>query len=147
MSSFNKILKKVRVGTVTKDGKEIVLSVATSTSNWNRTEDMAKQQGSAFKAAVENSLNVVGRDTKEICSRSVLELFLLVCLPRNLYRHLNYSVGKASTQAPTLVITILVFSFARWPPMTTFLQMGRALISKQRNSCVGPSQVQRLWLL
>ncbi|KAK1086661.1 hypothetical protein LTR33_001461 [Friedmanniomyces endolithicus] len=69
MSSFNKILKKVRVGTVAKDGKEIVLSVATSTSNWNRTEDMAKQQGSAFKAAVENSLNVVGRDTKEISSR------------------------------------------------------------------------------
>lgn len=74
--SFNKILKKVRVGTVQKDGKDIVLSVATSTSNWNRTEDMAKQQGSAFKAAVQNSLDVVGSDTKEICSRYVLDPFL-----------------------------------------------------------------------
>ena len=69
--SFNQVPKKVCVGTLQEDGKAIVLSVATSTSKWDRREEMAKKQESAFKAAVQNSLDVVSNDTKEICSKQV----------------------------------------------------------------------------
>ncbi|KAL1584160.1 hypothetical protein WHR41_07281 [Cladosporium halotolerans] len=68
MTGITYIFKKIRVGTVVKDGKEIVLSVATKTQAWTRTE-VAKGQGWGFRAAVEKTLDQVASDTREICSR------------------------------------------------------------------------------
>lgn len=69
MSGINYIFKKIRVGKVVKDGKEIVLSVATKTQAWTRTEEVAKEQGSEFLAVIEDKINQVSSDTREICSR------------------------------------------------------------------------------
>jgi hypothetical protein len=67
--SFNRILKKVPVGSITKGGQEIALSVATQTSDWLRPESIALQQGPDFKRAVEASKHLVPAGTKEVCQR------------------------------------------------------------------------------
>lgn len=67
--SFNKILKKVPVGSIIKDGQEITLSVATETSKWIRPENIAKAQGPGFKEAVESSKHLVPQGTKDVCQR------------------------------------------------------------------------------
>ncbi|OAL68950.1 hypothetical protein A7D00_7117 [Trichophyton violaceum] len=63
--SYNKILKKVPIGSITKAGQEILLSVATETSTWTRPEYIAHQQGPGFKKAVEASKDLVPPGTKE----------------------------------------------------------------------------------
>ena len=67
--SFNKILKRVPVGSIIKDGQEVTLSVATETSKWIRPESIAKGQGPGFKAAVEASKHLVPQGTKDVCQR------------------------------------------------------------------------------
>lgn len=69
MSGINYIFKKIRVGKVVKDGKEIVISVATKTQAWTRPEEVAKNQGPEFRAVIEDKINEVYSDTREICSR------------------------------------------------------------------------------
>ena len=68
--SFNRILKKVSVGSTNKAGQEIALSVATQTSDWLRPESVALQQGPGFKSAVEASKQLIPLGTKEVCQRS-----------------------------------------------------------------------------
>ncbi|KAL5344931.1 hypothetical protein ACLOAV_009884 [Pseudogymnoascus australis] len=63
--SFNKILKKVPVGSIIKAGQEIKLSVAIETSEWMRPDSIAIQQGPGFKTAVEASKYLVPEGTKE----------------------------------------------------------------------------------
>jgi hypothetical protein len=67
--SFNRILKKVPIGSITSGGKEITLSVATQTSNWTSPEVVASQQGSDFRQAVEASKALVPQGTTEVCQR------------------------------------------------------------------------------
>ncbi|KAL4984447.1 hypothetical protein BDW68DRAFT_16417 [Aspergillus falconensis] len=67
--SFNRILKKIPIGSITKNGQEITLSVATQTSDWLRPESVARQQGPGFKSAVEASKHLVPSGTKEVCQR------------------------------------------------------------------------------
>ncbi|KAF2225502.1 hypothetical protein BDZ85DRAFT_279187 [Elsinoe ampelina] len=67
--SYNHIFKKIRVGTVVKDGKGIVVSVATSTSHWQRTDEMARQQAAPFLAAVDDFKGGIEQGTSEICAR------------------------------------------------------------------------------
>lgn len=67
--SFNRILKKVAIGSISNGGQEIVLSVATQTSDWLRPDSVALQQGSGFKSAVEVSKQLIPLGTKEVCQR------------------------------------------------------------------------------
>ncbi|CEL09517.1 hypothetical protein ASPCAL12652 [Aspergillus calidoustus] len=67
--SFNRILKKVPIGSIAKNGQEITLSVATQTSDWLRPESIAIQQGPGFKKAVEAAKHLVPSGTKEVCQR------------------------------------------------------------------------------
>lgn len=67
--SYNKIISKVQVGSVVKDGKNIILSVATKTSDWTRTEEQAKAHAPAWKKAVTESLDKIKDDTVEIVQR------------------------------------------------------------------------------
>ncbi|GFF95396.1 hypothetical protein IFM47457_10336 [Aspergillus lentulus] len=67
--SFNRILKKVPIGSITKGGQEITLSVATQTSDWLRPESIALQQDPDSKSAVEASKHLVLSGTKEVRSK------------------------------------------------------------------------------
>jgi len=68
--SFNRVIKKIPVGSIIKEGQEITISVATQTSNWARPESIALQQGPGFQKAVEASKSLVPQGTKEVCQRS-----------------------------------------------------------------------------
>jgi hypothetical protein len=68
--SFNRILKKVPIGSITKGGQDITLSVATQTSEWLRPESIALQQGPDSKSAAEASKHLVPSGTKEVYQRS-----------------------------------------------------------------------------
>lgn len=67
--SFNRILKKVAIGSINKGGQEIALSVATQTSDWLRPDSVALQQGPGFKSAVEASKQLIPLGTTEVCQR------------------------------------------------------------------------------
>lgn len=70
MTPANLIKTKVRVGSIIKNGKEIVCSVATETSSWTRPEEIAQKQGPAFLKALERMApGSIGSDTKEIFER------------------------------------------------------------------------------
>ena len=67
--SYNKVLKKVPVGTITKDGQEITISVATETTSWIRPTFIALIQGPGFQMAVQASMHLIPLGTKDICQR------------------------------------------------------------------------------
>lgn len=69
MSGLNKIVKKLPVGTIIKDGKSILLSVATETSDWKRTDAAALRVAPAFKTSVVKHTGPLPKDTQEICVR------------------------------------------------------------------------------
>lgn len=67
--SYNKVLKKVPVGTITKDGQEITISIATETTSWIRPTFIALIQGPGFQMAVQASMHLIPVGTKDICQR------------------------------------------------------------------------------
>ena len=75
---LNQIIKRVAVGSITKSGQEITLSVATQTSEWLRPDSIALQQGPGFKGAVEASKHLLPSGTKEVCQRSGRSLELSI---------------------------------------------------------------------
>jgi len=67
--SFNKILKRAAVDTIVKDGKSIVVSAATETTNWRRTDAIATTAGTALKDSLASYSKPLPEGTKEVCSR------------------------------------------------------------------------------
>lgn len=121
MTDINYIFKKIRIGTVVKDGKEIGLSIATKTQAWTRTE-VAKGQGWGFRAAVEKTLDQVASDTREICSR-----YRFSCRG-NLARLLIDPAGKVSIPAQIHANTTPLLNSRRLLRMMTFRRTERSRI-------------------
>ncbi|KAB8067214.1 hypothetical protein BDV29DRAFT_200519 [Aspergillus leporis] len=67
--SFNRIIKKIPIGSIKKGSNEITLSIATETSEWKRPESIAVQQGPGFQKAVEAAKHLVPDGTKDVCQR------------------------------------------------------------------------------
>lgn len=67
--SFNAILSKIPVGSITKGGQTITVSVATRTSTFVRPEQVAVQQGPSFTKAVEANSELIPAATVDICQR------------------------------------------------------------------------------
>jgi hypothetical protein len=51
--AYNKVLQSVATGTAVHGGKVRSIEIATRTTNWQRPSDIAKQEHSAFKRALE----------------------------------------------------------------------------------------------
>jgi hypothetical protein len=69
--SFNQIIKKTVTGTIVKNGKQYVLSVATHTDHWVRPECIVQDIGDRFYKAVDAWDGSLPENTAEICARCV----------------------------------------------------------------------------
>jgi hypothetical protein len=69
MGLLNKIASKKLVGSVVKDGKTVVVSAATKTSTWTRTDAMAQKVGETLMENLKNFEGPLPKDTEEVCSR------------------------------------------------------------------------------
>jgi hypothetical protein len=67
--SYNQIIKKKVLGTITKNGKQITLSAALQTSQWTRPEFAADAMKNDFEKAVNGYTGQLPEDTTEICAR------------------------------------------------------------------------------
>jgi hypothetical protein len=67
--SYNQIIKKKVLGTITKNGAQITLSAATQTSNWTRPEFAIDGLKDDFEKAVNDYTGPLPEDTAEICAR------------------------------------------------------------------------------
>ena len=67
--SFNKIIKKKVVDKLTKNGMEVVLSVATETSHWTRPDFIADSIGQRAAPIIKDSEIVLPAGTVEVCVR------------------------------------------------------------------------------
>ena len=67
--SYNQIIKKKLLGTITKNGKQIKLSAALQTSQWTRPEFAADAMKNDFEKAVNGYTGQLPEDTTEICAR------------------------------------------------------------------------------
>lgn len=67
----------MKIGTVFKAGKEIVLSVATETSDWAGPVDVAVKHGPSFMDALDKNYDVILPDTKELVSRYYLTIVMI----------------------------------------------------------------------
>ena len=71
--SYNQIIKKKILGTITKNGKQITLSAAVQTSQWTRPEFAADAMKIDFEKAVNGFTGQLPDDTTEICARCIAE--------------------------------------------------------------------------
>ena len=67
--SYDQIIRKKVLGTITKNGKQITLSAATQTSNWTRPEFAIDGLKDDFEKAVNDFTGPLPEDTTEICAR------------------------------------------------------------------------------
>ncbi|PVH84036.1 hypothetical protein DL98DRAFT_528887 [Cadophora sp. DSE1049] len=67
--SYNQIVKKKLLGTITKNGKQITLSAALQTSQWTGPEFAADAMKNDFEKAVIGYTGPLPEDTTEICVR------------------------------------------------------------------------------
>lgn len=67
--TLNKILNKVNIGKVKKDGQEILVSIATNTEAFRRTEEFARQMGPRLLGVLQNDIGKVAPGTKECIVR------------------------------------------------------------------------------
>ena len=67
----NKIAASVPWKNITKEGKQLVVAVATKTEKWNRTEQMACAQGPAVEMALITDKSVLPPGTAKDVSRLV----------------------------------------------------------------------------
>ena len=70
-TTSNKILSFLKIGSITKAGKEVMLGIALKTTKWERPSDIARRQEPGLKAAVDNSLQDLPEGTAEIVGRLV----------------------------------------------------------------------------
>jgi hypothetical protein len=69
MPAINKIVSRKVVDTVVKDGSTVLISAATETLTWKRTEAMAEKVGGDLKNAVGGWDGKLPPGTTEVCSR------------------------------------------------------------------------------
>lgn len=69
MSSINKIISKKIVSSIVKDGKSVLVSAATETSEWKRPDSVAEHVGGLLKESLANWTGSLPEGTKEVCSR------------------------------------------------------------------------------
>jgi hypothetical protein len=67
--AYNKIIKKKAVDKLMKNGMEVVLSVATQTSEWTRPEFIADAIAQRAAPVIQNSKTVLPAGTVEVCIR------------------------------------------------------------------------------
>lgn len=67
--SYNAVIQKKFVGTIVKNGANVVLSAATETSSWTRPESMADKAGELLASSVTANPDKVPTGTKEMCVR------------------------------------------------------------------------------
>ena len=65
----NRIVSSVNLKTITKGGKDIVLSSATKTQIWERPKDIAKSQATGFDESVAKRQEPLPAGTAEIILR------------------------------------------------------------------------------
>ena len=65
----NKIAASVPWKNITKEGKQLVVAVATKTDKWNRTEQTARSQGPAVETALIKDKSSLPPGTAKIISR------------------------------------------------------------------------------
>jgi hypothetical protein len=70
--SYNHIIKKKVLGSVISGGKMLVLSAATETDHWKRTEFMADKLKGPLEEAVESSSEKIPSWADEVCARYVV---------------------------------------------------------------------------
>jgi hypothetical protein len=69
--AYNQIIKKKAIDKLTKNGMEVVLSVATQTSEWTRPDSVANAIGQRAAPIVQNSKTALPTGTIEVCIRYV----------------------------------------------------------------------------
>jgi hypothetical protein len=69
--AYNQIIKKKAIDKLTKNGMEVVLSVATQTSEWTRADSVATGIGQRAAPIVQSSKTVFPTGTVEVCIRYV----------------------------------------------------------------------------
>ena len=67
----NKIAASVPWKNITKEGKQLVVAVATKTDKWNRTEQTARSQGPAVETALIRDKSSLPPGTAKVISRWV----------------------------------------------------------------------------
>ncbi len=67
----NKIAASVPWKNITKEGKQLVVAVATKTDKWNRTEQTARAQGPAVETALISDESPLPPGTAKVVSRLV----------------------------------------------------------------------------
>lgn len=67
--AYNKIIKKKAVDRLMKNGMEVVLSVATQTSEWTRPDFIADSIAQKAGPVIQNSKTVLPAGTVEVCIR------------------------------------------------------------------------------
>jgi hypothetical protein len=67
--AYNKIIKKKTVDKLIKNGIEVVLSIATQTSEWTRPEFIADAIAQRAAPVIQNSKTVLPASTVEVCIR------------------------------------------------------------------------------
>jgi len=67
----NKIIASVPWKNIMKEGKPLMVAVATKTDKWNRTEQTARTQGPAVETAPIKDDNLLPPGTAEVVSRLV----------------------------------------------------------------------------
>ena len=75
--SGNAIIKSIFDGKIFKFGVEIICEVATETTGWWRSSDLAKTYGLALKEAVENSTVPLPPSTRKVICRCVIPKYTL----------------------------------------------------------------------
>lgn len=70
-SAAHKIIKKAPAGRIIKDGKEVLISIATKTSMFTRPDTIVEEQVAELKSAMEKNMHLVEKDTVEAVMRSV----------------------------------------------------------------------------
>lgn len=67
--SYNKIIERKVVNTIVKNGKTIILSVATKTDKWHRPDFIPDLMKDSWSQAVSDFTGTLPDGTKEICAR------------------------------------------------------------------------------
>ncbi|KUL81631.1 hypothetical protein ZTR_09652 [Talaromyces verruculosus] len=65
--AYNKIIKKKAVDKLMKNGMEVVVSVATQTSEWTRRGFVADAIGQRVALVIQNSKTALPAGTVEVC--------------------------------------------------------------------------------
>lgn len=71
MAVLGKIIRKIDIKTVIKNGTSIKVTAAVQTQDWVRTEEMAKKVGEEFANSFEKFDGDLPAGTDQVCTRYV----------------------------------------------------------------------------